>query len=277
MLPRYGADGSLFAREFHPPSREVPMASRSGLRLMLGGVLLALILVPVALAATELLKNGDFESLKNGDALRRDDEGQDWYESRKDKEGRKQLILSSKKVSGNRTKKAMLKAHPELNTYLSQRLAKAQTGQLQITYDICIKQIRPEYDRSGFFFAGVSNDKKNGPNSTGKERFVFLGFANTDREGKIDLFAREADSSWDEWTVLATGLDLMVWYTVTVNLDIAAGTSTVQIGDGPVSQPLAAFKTKKLPAPEKITHISFATWNDGAGTFFVDNVSVVAP
>jgi len=30
----------------------------------------------------------------------------------------------------------------------------------------------------------------------------------------------------------------------------------------------------KGKTPDKISHISFASWNDGAGTFYVDNVSV---
>jgi len=25
-------------------------------------------------------------------------------------------------------------------------------------------------------------------------------------------------------------------------------------------------------APKRLTHISFASWNDGAGTFYIDNV-----
>jgi len=243
-------------------------------RIILSIVLMTLLLAPAAMA-TELVKNGDFEGVKNGAALRRDDNGQDWYESRKDKDGRELLIMSTKKVGGNKTKKAMIKAHPELNTYLSQRLSASQTGMLTVKYDIYLKYIRPEYNRSGFFFAGKSSDKKNGPNSTGKERFAFVAFEHSD-DGKVQLFVREGKKSWDDRTVLVTGLELKEWYTVTVVMDIAAATYTVQLDDGAVSAPLEAFRTSKKKAPTKISHLSFASWNDGAGSFFIDNVSAIA-
>ena len=251
------------------------MASRRS-RFILSGALFALVIVPVVLAATELVIDGGFEAVKDGNALRRDDEGQDWYESRKDKEGRKLLKMSTKKIYGNKTNKAMIKADPELNTYLSQRLAEPLAGSFTAKYDIALKLIRPEYDRSGFFFLGVSTDKKNGPNSTGKERFVMLGFENAGAEGKINLFAREGKNSWDDRTILAEDLDLKTWYAITVDVDVPAGTFTVQVDDGSPSGPLQAFRTKKQGPPEQITHVSFASWNDGAGTFYVDNVSVVA-
>ena len=252
------------------------MAILRGHRLILGGALFALLIATMVLAANELVIDGGFESIKDGNDLRKDSEGQDWYESRKDKKGRKLLMLSTKKIYGNKTNKAMIKADPELNTYLSQRLAEPLTGSFTAKYDIALKLIRPEYDRSGFFFLGVSNDKKNGPNSTGKERFVMLGFENAGAEGKINLFAREGKNSWDDRTVLAEGLDLKTWYTITVAVDVPGGTFTVQVDDSAPSAPLQAFRTKKQGPPEQITHVSFASWNDGAGTFYVDNVSVVA-
>jgi hypothetical protein len=246
----------------------------------LAGLLLAAVALigpqPVALAAdpgVELLRDGDFEATRNGDQLRRDDEGQDWYESRKQsRSARKLLKFSTRDIAGNATHKAMIKAHPEKNTYLSQRFAAPQTDQLTVRYDICVREIRPEYDRSAFCFVGTSSDRKRGPNSTGAERFVFLGFQNTDREGKIDLFAREADRSWDERTVLVEDLELMTWYTITVTIDVAARSYTVQVDDGPPSAPLQAFRAGAGP-PTSLTHVSFASWNDGAGTFYVDGVS----
>lgn len=229
-----------------------------------------------ATAQDELILDGGFEALSGSGPLRVDNEGQDWYESRKDRTGRKLLMLSTKKIYGNATQKAMIKADPERNTYLSQMLAEPQTGRLRIQYDIAIRMIRPEWDRSGFFFAGTSNDKKRGPNSTGKERWAMLGFENAGTEDKLNLFAREGENSWDDRTILVEGLDTRTWYTITVDLDIPAGTYTVQVDDGPVSSPLQAFKTKGAPLPDAITHVSFASWNDGAGTFYVDNVSAQA-
>jgi len=242
-----------------------------------GGCLAPALAAPASAAGgDELLRDGDFEATADGNALRRDDEGQDWYESRKQSKSARELLkFSTRKIAGNATRKAMIKAHPEKNTYLSQRLAEPQAGRLVLRYDICVKQIRPEYDRSAFCFLGTSSDRKRGPNSTGAERFVFLGFQNTDREGRLALFAREGDRSWDELTLLADDLAVMTWYTVTVAVDVAAGTYTVQVDDGPPSAPLRAFRAGGGP-PRELTHVSFASWNDGAGTFYVDNVSVRA-
>ncbi len=225
-------------------------------------------------AAKNLIVTGDFEKIKDSAQLRRDDEGQDWNESRRQgREARNLLMLSTKTIAGNRTHKAMIKAHPELNTYLSQELASPQDGNLRVRFDVCIREIRPEYNRSAFFFVGTSSDKKNGPNSTGSERFVFLGWENADREGKLNLFAREGTTGWDQRTILAENLDQMVWHTLTVDIDAAAGTYTVKVGKGEPSRPLRGFATGKNAPPTPLTHLSFASWNDGAGTFYVDNVS----
>jgi hypothetical protein len=224
--------------------------------------------------AKNLVIDGDFEKIRDSAQLRRDDEGQDWNESRRqNREARGLLMLSTRTVAGNRTHKAMIKAHPELNTYLSQELAAPQDGSLRVRFDVCIREIRPEYNRSAFFFAGTSTDKKNGPNSTGSERFVFLGWENSDREGKLNLFAREGTTSWDQRTILAENLDQMAWHTITVDIDAAAATYTVKVGKGEPSGPLKAFATARTAPATPITHLSFASWNDGAGTFYVDNVS----
>jgi hypothetical protein len=41
-------------------------------------------------------------------------------------------------------------------------------------------------------------------------------------------------------------------------------------GSGPVR--VAAFHGKGAKPPTMLTHVSFASWNDGPGTFYVDNV-----
>ena len=79
-------------------------------------LVLALGALDRAHAQQELLVDGDFELMKSGRSLRADNEGQDWYESRKDKAGRKLLKLSKKKIYGNATRKAMIKADPELRS-----------------------------------------------------------------------------------------------------------------------------------------------------------------
>jgi hypothetical protein len=172
-------------------------------------------------ALADLIVDGDFSGCKSGKKLRQDNKGQDWYESRKDtKEGRALLKRSTKNIGGNKTIKAMIKAHPELNTYLSQRFPEPQSVFLGARYDIYVKEILPDDNRSAFFFIGGIKDKKGGPNSTRRERFVFLGFENAAEPGKMNLFAREGDTGWAEKTVVAEGLDLGKWYTISVEVNI---------------------------------------------------------
>lgn len=227
-----------------------------------------------AALATELVIDGDFEGHKNGAQLRKDGKGCDWYESRKDTdEGRGLLKLSTRKIGGNKTKKAMIKAHPELNTYLTTRLLESQDFELTATFDIFVREILPDDNRSAFILLGGIKDKKGGPNSTGKERFVFMGFENGAEPGTMNLFAREGQTKWAEKTLVVEGLKLETWYTITIAANIPEGFYTAEVNG--VSEPfeLESFYTKGR-TPDKISHLSFASWNDGAGTFYVDNVSV---
>ncbi len=248
----------------------MPIRSAVALLFVLGFTLLALSTV----LAAEMVPNGDFEDVKNGADLRKDTKGLDWYESRKDTpEGSELLKLSTKNIKGNKTKKAMIKAHPELNTYLTYRLAEPQSLALTASYDILVKEILPDDNRSAFMFLGRVKDKKGGPNSTGKERFVFLGFENAEEPGKLNLFAREGSSKWAEKTLVAEGLDANKWYTFHVEVNIPEGYYAVTIDGVLEAFELESFYSKGK-TPDKISHISFASWNDGAGTFYVDNVSV---
>jgi len=229
--------------------------------------------VATSSAMAELIVNGDFEKSPNGAALRRDDKGQDWNETRKDKkEGRLLLKLSTKDVGGNSTKKAMVKAHPDLNTYLTQRFAEPQTRDFSVTYDIFVRKILSDNNRSAFCMIGNSRDKKRGPNSTGKERFAFVGFENAGTPGKMNLFARERGKGWDEKTIIAKDLDLGKWYQV--GLMIYVEDESYEVWVEGVTDPIEveAFRPKPKKKHRKLTHISFASWNDGAGTFYVDNV-----
>lgn len=224
------------------------------------------------LAGGDLIVDGRFEGIRSGKYLRRDDKGQDWRESRRDtKEGRKLLKLSSKNIGGNKTRKAMIKAHPELNTYLSQRFASAQTGEFTLQYDVYVREILPDDNRSAFLFIGNDSDGKNGPNSTGRERFVFLGFENAGEEGKIHLFAREGQTKWGDKTIVARDLDLGQWHTIVVDVHVADEVYETSVGEMTTPLVLGAFRWKDR-APKRLTHVSFASWNDGTGTFYVDNV-----
>jgi hypothetical protein len=238
-----------------------------------GVALIVMSLIAGSALATELVVDGDFESQKNGDELRKDGKGSDWYESRKDGEGRGLLKLSTLNIGGNKTNKAVILADPELNTYLSHRLTEPQELSLTASFDIYVKEILADDNRSAFIMLGGIKDKKGGPNSTGKERFVFMGFENGAEPGTINLFAREGQTKWGEKTIVVEGLKLENWYTIKLELNVPEGFYAAWV-EG-VSEPfeLESFYYNGK-TPDKISHISFASWNDGAGTFYVDNVSV---
>lgn len=239
------------------------------MRMLLISLFLLLFVSP--LAAEELIVDGDFSATPNGATLRRDDKGQDWHESRRDsKEARKLLMLSEKKIGGNATKKAIIKGDLKHNTYLTQRFSSPQKGKLSIEYRVYVREIFPDDNRSAFCMVGTNRDGKNGPNSTGNERFVFLGFENAEQEGKINLFAREGKKKWDDRTIVAANLDLKKWYTIEVVVDAKDKSYEVEVKDVTEPVKLKAFGSKP---PKELSHISFASWNDGAGTFYVDDVS----
>jgi len=69
---------------------------------------------------------------------------------------------------------------------------------------------------------------------------------------------------------VATGLSLKRWYTIKVNLDLARGLYDVYV-DGQYKATVASRTAKS-----NVTHITFAQWSDGPGTFYVDNVTATA-
>jgi hypothetical protein len=253
------------------------MLNRPVRRLAVLPVLVPALIAFVGAAGTGLLTDGSFEACKKSGDLRRDNKGPDWSETRKDTaKGSELLVLSTKKVADNASHKAMIKAHPDLNTYLTQKFSAPQTGTFTLAYDICVKEILPDDNHSAFCLVGASYDKKNGPNSTGKERFVFLGWENAKNPGKINLFAREGDKDWAGRTLVAENLGLMAWHHVEIAVDVKGGAYKVRLGQGAWSKPLKAYKGG-TSVPKKLTHVSFASWNDGAGTFYIDNVKATNP
>jgi hypothetical protein len=223
-----------------------------------------------------LLVDSDFEGNETGKQLRAREQPQGWYESRRDgKKGRLQLKLSTKKIGGNETRKAMIKASPEFNTYLSQRLAEPQEVRLTLQWDIYVKDILPPYNRSAFQMIGNASIRGRGPNGAGGERFVFLAFERAAAPGMLNLFAFEGKSpdEWDARTLLVPNLPIKKWHTILVDVDIPGEEYSVSV-PGLTSSPIRvkAFKAKKRAVPKVLTHVSFASWNDGPGTFYVDNV-----
>ncbi|MCA9758970.1 MAG: hypothetical protein KDA27_24455 [Candidatus Eisenbacteria bacterium] len=246
------------------------------------GVLVILIQNPfqtdVSHAENPLIVDGDFENNPSGKELRTEEDPRGWYESRRDsKEARLQLKLSTKPIGGNETQKAMIKGDPKLNTYLSQELERPQEKPFSLRWDVYVKEIGPEANRSCFQMLGNDTAKGKGPNAAGAERFVFLGFENAATKGKMNLFAFEGgkDKDWSTKKVLVPNLDLGTWYTIAVAVDPPGKRYTVSV-DGVTTKPadVRAFQTKNGDVPKKLTHVSFASWNDGPGTFYVDNVRV---
>ncbi len=253
------------------------------LALLLAGVLAATDFAgpgsagPAAAGAEQpLLVDSDFSDSDTYAELRRLKEPRSWYESRNDgTSGPKLLMLSKKNIGGNDTHKAMIKADPKYNTYVSQEFSRPLTGPFSLQWDIYVREILPPFNRTAFQMIGNTSVKGKGPNATGRERFVFLGFMNGEIEGTINLFAFEGGEGgeWDDRTVLVRGLDLKEWYTIRVDGNVEKDryeVSVVGVTEEPVR--VKAYKTKRSPIPESLTHISFASWNDGPGTFYVDNV-----
>lgn len=247
--------------------------------VMLWVVGLGILAAPVAIrAATGLIVDGDFESDASGADLRKHETAQGWYESRNTggpKDARLMLKLNTADIGGNKSKKAMLTGDPQFNTYLTQSFPAPQAGTFALQWDIYVKELLPPFNRSAFQMLGSATAKGRGPNGSNPERFVFLGFENAGTPGRINLFAFEGKdpAQWDRRTPIATNLALEKWHTIRVDVDVAAKRYRVSV-IGETTQPVEveAFRTKDSAPPKAITHVSFATWDDGPGTFYVDNV-----
>jgi hypothetical protein len=235
---------------------------------------IARVAVPAAQAqaGASLVVDGDFEKTMSGTGLRGLEKPRGWYESRGDGVGGPKLVaLSKKALAGNATKKAFFKASKKRNAYLSQEFAAPQTGKFSLQWDVMVKKIVAKPNRSAYMLLGNDSFKGKGPNATGSERFVFLAFENAATAGKLNLVAMESASGKSR--VVVPNLDANKWYTVKVDVDVPGKAYNVSV-NGVTSAPVAvkAFEAKEKTIPSSITHVSFATWNDGPGTFFIDNV-----
>jgi len=232
----------------------------------------ARLIVPAAKAQAPLLVDGDFEKDVSGTALRALEKPQGWYESRADGvKGPKLVLLSKKPVAGNATKKVWFKTSTKHNAYLSQAFSAPQSGKFSLKWDILVKSIHAKPNRAAFQLIGNDSVKGKGPDATGSERFVALAFENASAKGKINLIAMEGAAAKPK--VVVPNLDLAKWYTVQVDIDVQAKTYAVSV-KGVTTAPVAvkAFVAKEKTVPSSLSHISFATWNDGPGSFMIDNV-----
>jgi len=135
-------------------------------------------------------------------------------------------------------------------------------------------------DRGALMMLGDNSDGTKGPNSASSERYVFLAFWCPDGGGDnpgdtMSLIAREPGDSYEDssaWREIASGLSFDTWHTIKVTCDLIDNTYDVYVNGDLVGNDIPAYSPKDI-----ITHISFAQWNDGAGTFYVDDVIPLLP
>jgi hypothetical protein len=225
----------------------------------------------------QLLVDSDFNASADSAALR-SSAGGGWYESRSDRapNGPNLLTLDTSAVAGNSSKKAKLTASGTYNAYLTQAFSPAQTGTFYAQWDIYVDSIMnlnhtpADPDRGGWMLIGDATDPtRTGPNSDDPERFVYMAFLKDGggTTGTMDLVARDRDDTWSNFTTVAPALSLDQWYTIKVHCNLAAGIYDVYV-NGVFQQTVTSRNAKT-----QVSHISFATWDDGAGTFYVDNVT----
>jgi hypothetical protein len=223
-----------------------------------------------------LLNDSTFDVSVDSADLRANGLGQDWWESRSGASGGNSslLTLDQTNVGGNTGKKAKLLESTTGNAYLTQEFSSPQPAKFSVEWDIYIDTILPYngQDRAAQQMIGVDTGSSRGPNTGSK--FVMMAFyhagGSTAPNATMSLIAQElASSSSDSstWRVIASDLFMDRWYKIRVNLNVLAGTYDVYVNDV-----LRAQGVQANAFIRPVTHISFASWNDGEGTFYVDNV-----
>ncbi|MBE3137904.1 MAG: DUF2341 domain-containing protein, partial [Thermoplasmata archaeon] len=220
--------------------------------------------IEASFALNPLLVDSMFDTSVDSADLRANSTSQDWYESRNNVPT--QLTLDESNIGGNVGKKAMFTGSTAGNAYMSQEFSSAQSGQVSVVWDVYVVEIVPTYNSAWMFIGDNSvntgSDAGKGPCSTAAERFARLSFTN-DGSGGMNLIGRSGSTT--DVTIM-TGLSLNTWYTLKVVADLDTDTYDVYV-DGLYQTTLNAHTPKS-----SVTHVSFATWNDGPGTFYIDNV-----
>ncbi|MGV8141237.1 MAG: MopE-related protein, partial [Candidatus Woesearchaeota archaeon] len=215
-----------------------------------------------------LLVDSTFEASADDATLRANGAGQDWYESRG--QAPTLLTLDTTNVGGNTGKKAKFDASNTTNAYVTQEFSTPQIGTFSIKWDIYIDNISDisSPDRAGWMLVGDDSTAGSGPNAANGERFVYMGFYKNGggTSGTMDLIAVNRTGTFTAFQTIASGLNMKQWYNIRVDLNLTSDTYDVYVNDV-----FAATVTSRI-AKTQVTHISFAQWNDGAGTFYIDNV-----
>jgi hypothetical protein len=241
---------------------------------------------------SSLIADSTFDASIDYNDLIADSIEQDWYESRTPgATGGDPTLLSinTENIGNNFGKKIKLSESPLIydpitntssyvgNAYLTQEFITPQPQAVSLTFDIYVESIKDYYDvdRAGHILVGTDNNDGRGPNSGEKERFLLMGFYHlngTSTPGdNISLIAQELEdpiSNSSQWKVIADDLKIGEWYTIRLDINVISKNYDVY-----VNGTLKAEDVETLnPLVRSLTHISFGTWNDGPGTFYLDNV-----
>ncbi|MHC5060204.1 MAG: PKD domain-containing protein [Planctomycetota bacterium] len=197
---------------------------------------------------------------------------QDWFESRYDDPSL--VTLDEEPIGGNSTKKAKFIESLIDNAYLSQEFNPPQSGTFSVEWDVYVDTILNDRSRDRGAMMMVGDDSGSGPNRSG--RFVYMGFwcpdgGGDDPSDTMSLVASEYGDSFNystQWREVATGLSFDKWYRIKVTCDVVNDIYDVYIDGVLVDAGIASATSRHL-----LTHVSFAQYNDGAGTFYIDNVA----
>ncbi len=198
-----------------------------------------------------------------------------WYESRN--QAQHLLTLDTTDIGGCcPSKKAKITGDQSLNTYVTQEFSEEQFGIFTVEWDIYIDEVmdciatNTNRDRTGWMLIGF--DGGSGPNRLEANRFVYMAFDQTDNLGgdTAELVTRNTGTGFDIQTVQKV-MNLDQWYTIKVVLDIPNYTYDLYV-DNEFINTVETWNSTALNFGNGASHISFASWNDGPGTFYVDNV-----
>jgi hypothetical protein len=225
---------------------------------------------------TQLIADGTFDVSLISQELRENAPYQDWYESRN--QNPSLLILDENNVGGNTGKKALLSGNTSSNqnVYLTQDFRVPLNESFSVQWDVYVERIlnrTTNPDRAAIMLIGDNVPfSNNGPNYQAVRNFAWLAFYKDGgaEDGVADLVTTINNGSE---VILASGVSLDAWHTIRVDGDLITDKYDVYLDNILVGSGISA-RTNKT----SVTHISFAQWNDGAGTFYIDNVmETVAP
>lgn len=252
------------------------------------GILLAGAIALIAgPAAAALIVDGDFNASVDSAALRDNGAGQDWYESKETNPAR--VILhdgTSSPIFGNNTNMARLYNNAETSVgsaYLTQDFETPQTGIFSISFDIAIDSIynrssSSATDSTGFIYVGEGIGSQDGPNSTGTERFVYLGFYDSGGGTTGQGINMMANNNAVEVTNPNT-LSYDTWYTITLGIDVVNGEYSVTVDDtygtGTYIQTTGIPRYSDVDLESLSFFINGPNDQFGSGEYYVDNVSAV--